>query len=199
MAAAPRGIVAPRGAAQALKPRGDNLVALEMGGRTEGGRATGVDAGFLAERALDGDPSTMYAAPAGTPLVLSFIGHDTALVSDVTITFASGPAKAPYGWPADYSLSWPRDVEISLSTKSPTDGFVKAAAVTLPREPGAHVVKLPAPTEARFVKIVFSAQTTGPRTASLIDEIDVHEGARAGYVPLLQRHRTCRRCSPPAS
>src|SRR5262245_3440394 len=94
---------ARRTAAQPPPARTDNLVALEMGGRTEGGRATGVDAGYLAEKALDGDPSTMYAAPNRTPLVLSFIGHDPALVSDVTITFASGPAKAPYGWPADYS------------------------------------------------------------------------------------------------
>ncbi|MGH9410315.1 MAG: discoidin domain-containing protein, partial [Vicinamibacterales bacterium] len=173
--------------AQTPKPRTDNLVALEMGGRTEGGRAAGVDSGYLAERALDGDPSTMYAAPVGTPLVLSFIGHDTALVSDVTISFASGPAKAPYGWPAYYSLSWPKDVEISLSMKSSTEGFVKATAVGLPREPGAHVVKLPVPTEARFVKIVFPHNNGGPY-GTLIDEVAVHEGQRAGYVPLLQRH-----------
>jgi hypothetical protein len=181
--AIPVGARAPIAAAS----RTDNLVALEMGGRAEGGRATGVDAGFLDDRALDGDPATMYAAPAGTPLVLSFIGHDTALVSDVTITFASAPAKAPYGWPADYSLSWPRDVEISLSSKSPTDGFVKAAAVTLPREPGAHVVKLPAPAEARFVKVVFPHNNGSPY-GTLIDEVAVHEGQRANYVPLLQRH-----------
>jgi hypothetical protein len=177
-----------RAAAQESKPIAtDNLVSLEMGGRTEGGRAAGVDSGYLAERALDGDPSTIYAAPAEAPLVLSFMGRDTALVSDVTITFASGPAKAPYGWPADYSLSWPRDVEISLSMKSPTEGFVKAAAVSLPREPGAHVVTLPAPKEARFVKIVFPHNNGGPY-GSLIDEIAVHEGRRPGYVPLLQRH-----------
>ena len=172
---------------QTSKPRADNLVALEMGGRAEGGRATGVDAGFLAERALDGDSSTMYAAPVGTPLVLSFIGRDVALVSDVTITFATGPAKAPYAWPADYSLSWPKDVEVSLSMKSATEGFVKAAAVSLPREPGAHVVKLPAPTDARFVKIVFPHNNGSPY-GTLIDEVAVHEGQRANYVPIAQRH-----------
>jgi von Willebrand factor type A domain len=171
----------------ASPPRTDNLVALEMGGRTEGGRATGVDAGYLAERALDGDPSTMHAAPVGTPLVLSFVGHDVALVSDVTITFASSPAKPPYGWPADYTLSWPKDVEVWLSTKSATDGFVKATAVTLPREPGPHVVKLPVPAEARFVKIVFPHNNGSPY-GTLIDEVAVHEGQRGGYVPLLQRH-----------
>jgi hypothetical protein len=174
-------------ALQTPAPRTDNLVALELGGRTEGGRASGVAAGYLAEEALDGNPTTMYAAPAGTPLVLSFIGHDTALVSEVAITFASPPAKAPYGWPADFSLSWPKDVEISVSTKSATDGFVRAVAVTLPREPGAHVVKLPAPVEARFVKIVFPHNNGSPY-GTLIDEIAVHEGQRAGYVRLLQRH-----------
>ena len=187
IAAASRAIIVPQSTAQTSKRRIDDLVALEMGGRTEGGRATGVDVGFLGERALDGDPSSVYAAPAGTPLVLSFIGHDVALVSDVTITFASGPAKAPYGWPADFSLSWPKDVEISLSMKSATDGFVKAAAVALPRDAGAHVVKLPAPAEARFVKIVFPHNNGGPYGA-LIDEVAVHEGQRPGYVPLLQRH-----------
>jgi hypothetical protein len=167
--------------------RTDDLVAAEMGGRAEGGRASGVADGFLDQNAIDGDSSTMYAAPIGTPLVLSFIGHDVALVSDVTITFASAPAKAPYGWPADYSLSWPKDVEVSLSTKSATDGFVRATLVTLPREPGAHVVKLPAPTEARFVKIVFPHNNGSPY-GTLIDEVAVHEGSRTGYVPLLQRH-----------
>jgi hypothetical protein len=165
----------------------DNLVALEMGGRAEGGRASGVDAGYLAERALDGDPSTMYAAPVGTPLVLSFIGRDVTLVADVTIAFASAPAKAPYGWPADDSASWPKDVEISLSMTSATDGFVKAAAAALPREPGAHVVTLPAPREARFVKIVFPHNNGSPY-GTLIDEVAVHEGHGAGHLPLLQRH-----------
>lgn len=185
--AAPRAFVAPRRAAQTPTHHTDNLVALEMGGRAEGGRATGVADGFLDQNALDGDSSTIYAAPVGTPLVLSFIGHDVALVSDVTITFASPPAKAPYGWPADFSLSWPKDVEISLSTKSATTGFVKATLVTLPREPGAHVVKLPTPTEARYVKILFPHNNGSPY-GTLIDEVAIHEGLRAGYVPLLQRH-----------
>ncbi len=178
----------PRAAAQAAKPpRSDNLIAVEMGGRHEGGSETGVAAGFLAEEALDGDPSTIYAAPTGTPTVFSFIGRDLALVSDVAITFATPPAKAPYGWPADFSVSWPKDVEVWLSTKSPTDGFVKAAAGVLPRDPGVHLVKLPAPVEARFVKIVFPHNNGGPY-GTLIDEFAVHEGRRPGYVPLLQRH-----------
>src|SRR5581483_4284897 len=175
-------------AAQTPKPpRTDNLVAIEMGGRHEGGRETGVAAGFLAENALDGDPLTMYAAPTGTQTVLSFIGRDSVLVSDVTITFATPPAKAPYGWPDDFSLSWPKDVEIWLSTKSPTDGFAKTVAAPLPREPGDHVVKLPAPAEARFVRIVFP-HNNGGRYGTLIAEFAVHEGRRAGYVPLVQRH-----------
>jgi len=184
---ASRAMLGPQTPAAAIAPRTDNLVASEMGGRAEGGRAPGVADGFLDQNAIDGDPSTIYAAPLGTPLVLSFVGHDVALISDVTITFASAPAKAPYGWPADYSLAWPKDVEISLSMKSAAAGFVKAASVTLPREPGAHVVRLAAPTEARFVKIVFP-HNNGATYGTLIDDVAVHEGQRAGYVPLLQRH-----------
>ena len=159
-----------------------------MGGRAEGGRATGVADGFLDQNALDGDPSTIYAAPVGTPLVVSFIGHDVALVSDVTITYASPPAKAPYGWPTDYSLSWPKDVEVWLSTKSATDGFVRATATPRFRASRARTwSSSPAPTDARFVKIVFPHNNGSPY-GTLIDEVAVHEGRRAGYVPLLQRH-----------
>jgi hypothetical protein len=172
---------------QAPAPRTDDIVASEMGGRAEGGRATGVADGFLDQNAIDGDPITIYAAPLGTPLVLSFIGHDTALVSDVTITFPSTPAKAPYSWPADYSVSWPKDVEISLSSKSATEGFVKVTSTVLPRTPGAHVVRLPRPTEARFVKVVFP-HNNGSSPGTLVDDVAVHEGSRAGYVPLLRRH-----------
>ncbi len=186
IAAASHSITRPQATPTAPAARTDDLVASEMGGRAEGGRASGVADGFLDQNAIDGDPSSIYAAPLGTPLVLSFIGRDTALVSDVTITFASQAAKAPYGWPADNSLSWPRDVEIWLSTKSAADGFVKAAAATLPRQPGAHV-SLPAPAEARFVKIVFPHNNGSPY-GTLIDEVTVHEGSRAGYVALLNRH-----------
>ena len=75
----------------------------------------------------------------------------------------------------------------SLSTKSATAGFVRATLATLPREPGAHVVTLPAPAEARFVKIVFPHNNGSPY-GTLIGEVAVDEGRRAGYVPLLQRH-----------
>ena len=66
--------------------RTDNLVALEMGGRVEGHDRIILEYG--PSRALDGKPGTFWITGAPAPsLVLSFIGHDTALVSGVSITF----------------------------------------------------------------------------------------------------------------
>jgi von Willebrand factor type A domain len=171
----------------------DNLAALAMGGRVESPRSSGTPDGFLAERALDGDPATVWAdigarlhEPVG--FVLSFIGRDIALVSEVTITFPSVSARLPYGWPTDSSPAWPKDVEVWLSTKSATTGFVKAVSATLPHEAGEHVVKLPAPAEARFVKFVFP-HNSGSTGGLAVGDVAVHEGQRAGYTPLLARHK----------
>jgi hypothetical protein len=60
--------------AASAKPRTDNLVALEMGGRFENQPARPGDLSNVPERALDGIPRTMWATlfPPET-LVLSFI------------------------------------------------------------------------------------------------------------------------------
>ena len=173
--------------AQTPKPRTDNLAALEMGGRFENQPARPGDLSSVPERALDGNPRTMWATlfPPET-LVLSFIGRDTALVSSVSITSPDPASPPPYG--VKLAAARPAAVEIALSTTSPKAGFVKVVSALLPDDDREHVVKLPAPTEARFVKLTFKGQKDSYGKGLVIGEIAVHEGVRAGYTPLLQRH-----------
>ena len=148
-------------------PRTDNLVALEMGGRFENQPSRPGELAFVPERALDGDPKTMWAElfPPAT-IVLSFPGRDTALVSSVSITAPSPSAPPPYM--VTIAAARPTGVEIALSKTSPTAGFVKAISAVLPNDDAEHVVKLPAPTDARFVKLTFPSRTNRrtARTAS---------------------------------
>ncbi len=139
-------------------PRTDNLVALEMGGRVENQPARPGALGFVPERALDGDAKTMWAElfPPAT-IVLSFIGRDTALVASVSFASPNADSPPPYG--VNLTAARPRAVEISLSTTSPTTGFVKAISAPLPDDDNEHVVKLPAPAEARFIKLTFPPPT----------------------------------------
>jgi hypothetical protein len=179
---------APSPQAPSAKARTDNLVALEMGGRLENQPVRPGDLAFVPERALDGNPRTMWATlfPPET-LVLSFIGRDSALVSSVSITSPDPTSPPPYSMKVPAAR--PAGVEIALSTTSPTAGFVKAASALLPDDDSEHVVKLPSPTEARFVKLTFTGQKNAyGKNGLVIGEIAVHEGARAGYTPLLQRH-----------
>jgi hypothetical protein len=173
----------------ARPPRTDNLVALEMGGRIENQPARPGALGFVPERALDGDAKTMWAElfPPAT-IVLSFIGRDTALVASVSIASPNTGSPPPYG--VTLTAARPRSVDLSLSTTSPTTGFVKAISAPLPDDDNEHVVKLPAPAEARFIKLTFPPPTAASygKNGIVVGEIAVHEAVRAGYTPLLQRH-----------
>jgi hypothetical protein len=161
----------------------DNLVALEMGGRVE--RTTSRPDGYEGERAIDGDPASVWVTTGGpAEVVLSFIGRDTALVSDVTVTTPDKSVKTSLF--KDITAAWPKSVEIWVSTQSPTTGFVKAASAPLPAEAGAHRIALSKPIDARFVKVVLPF--VNYQDSRAVSEIAVHEGQASGYVPLLKRH-----------
>lgn len=185
---ASRSMFAAPTASQAPNPRTDNLVALEMGARFELQPERPGELAFVPERALDGDPKTMWATlfPPES-LVLSFIGRDTALVSSVSITPPDPTSPPPYG--VTVSDAHPTAVEIDVSTTSPATGFVKAGSGTLANDDKEHVVTLTAPTLARFIKLTFfGGKTSYGHNGVVVGEIAVREGTRAGYTPLLQRH-----------
>jgi len=163
--------------------RTDNLVALEMGGRVEGHDRVTLD--FGPTRALDGKPNTFWLTGYTSPnLVLSFIGHDTALVSGISITFPQ-QANDPIG-DKPFARTFPTSVEVWTSMKG-TEDFQKAVAAPLPQDLSEHTIALPAPVEARYVKLVFPANA-GAQPLTSVAEIAVREGQAAGYVPLLKRH-----------
>ncbi len=149
--------LAAAAAPQSPTPRTDNLVALEMGGRVENQPLRPGALGFVPERALDGDAKTMWAD------VCSRRSRSCSRSSAATPR-SWRASRSPHPDPAapppylvDLAAARPAGVEISLSTTSPTAGFVKAISAPLPNDDAEHVVTLPAPTEARFVKLTFSA------------------------------------------
>jgi von Willebrand factor type A domain len=185
VAAAPAAAVtAPRPQA-ARPPRTDNLVALEMGGRVENSIRVPLDA-YVPTTLLDGDPATFLITTATAPdVVLSFLGHDTALVSGVTLTFP--PAAPDPIWNKPNAGMWPKQVVVSTSMTSPTAGFRQAAAATLPDTAGEHPVAFRAPVNARYVKLALSTNY-GSTLATMLADVGVREGQAPGYVPFLERH-----------
>ena len=130
--------------------RTDNLVALEMGGRVEGHNVIVLEYGPT--RALDGKPNTWITGYASPSIVLSFIGHNTALVSGVSVTFPQ-QADDPIG-DKSFARTFPTS-GVDLDTGVQAEGFQKAVAAPLPQDLGEHAIALPTPVEARYVKLVF--------------------------------------------
>jgi len=132
-----------------------------------------------------GDPSDPPHTPAlpGIPLeiVLSFYKHQSVLFNDVVII----PGK-------DLDLA-PKEIEIWVSSTSPTNSFAKVQAATLPTPSGDYSVTLP-PTEARYLKVrVLSNQQNGSdsdraKPALEIAEIKVFEAHRNGYMSIRDRN-----------
>jgi hypothetical protein len=155
-----------------------------MGGRVESRERVTLE--YAPTRALDGKPNTFWLTGNTAPsVVLSFIGRDTALVSAVSVTNPQ-QANDPIG-DKPFARTFPTSVEVWTSMQSPTEGFQKALAATLPQDLNEHTVPMPAPVEARYVKFVFPANA-GAQPLTGIAEVAVREGQTAGYVPLLKRH-----------
>lgn len=160
----------------AVEKKDVDLVSLDMGGHierftSEGGVTIG------AVRLIDGNPRTTWISGADgkfpIEIVFSFFGRQPALIQSVTIV----PSR---GLPTH-----PKEVEVWTSTESATAGFTKAAAFTAARE-GVQSFPIP-PVEARYVKLSILSNYGDPRTVS-ISKVQVIEGARAGYQPLLARN-----------
>ena len=103
-------------------PSGTNIAALDQGGEVES--VTGsYGPGHAGRLLIDG-----LQQPTWTPevdglypqeVVLSFYGHEAALVAAVTFSF-----------PAEVA-SRPKDIEIAVSMNSPVDGFTSIAKASL--------------------------------------------------------------------
>lgn len=157
-----------------------------MGGHIE--YLTSRDVGPYARISLlDGDPKSVWMPGNVFPadVVLSFLAHDTALVSGVTLSLPPSGPMPIYDKPNE--PAWAKDVEIWTSMDSPTTGFRKVASTTLPQQTGDHFVPLSAPVEARYVKISITSNYGSPAT-SMLSDVAVREGSAPDYVPFLKRH-----------
>jgi hypothetical protein len=169
------------------KPRTDNLVALEMGGRIDYFNSRDVG-DFARIKLLDGNPRTFWTL-GGTSVpqevTVSFFNRDVALVSGVTLTLPPHGQMPIFDKPIEDQYA--KDVEIWTSTEDAKSGFKKVATAVLPKEPGDHDVPFPAPVEARFLKIIVTSNYGSP-IGPVIADLAVREAQAPGYVPMLQRH-----------
>jgi hypothetical protein len=165
-----------------------NLLALDLGARVE--RATSrYDFSYGPYKLLDDDPATVWTSSSSVvpqEVVFAFAGRDSVLVSGLTITLPKPGTDPGWGGPNDGKV-WAKDIEVWASSESPTAGFAKVAAASLPMATGAHPIALAAPVRARFIKLVVSSNHGSPRYAVIAD-VAVQEGTAPGYQPLLQRH-----------
>lgn len=109
-------------------------------------------------------------------VVLSFFGHQPALIGTVVINTAT----------RDDPATWAKDVEIWVSKDSPDQGFTKVAQKTLSHDPGDQVISFP-PTTALYVKIRVLSNY-GDKAEVQIGKVKVMEASGPGYVPMLKRN-----------
>jgi Mg-chelatase subunit ChlD len=104
---------------------------------------------------------------------IAFKNDHLALVDKVRLTLSP---KAPDG-------SWPSEVAIALSQRSPLDGFVEIERFPVEKRAGSQTFTVG--QEARFVKVRLLDNHGADRTS--LGEIAVIEGRRDGYTPVLLR------------
>jgi outer membrane protein OmpA-like peptidoglycan-associated protein len=160
-------------------PAGFNIAALAAGGEIES-VTNGYGPGHLGRLLLDGSPTTVWA-PEGDivypqEIVFSFYKRDTALVSALVLV------PAPDGW-------GPKRIEVYTSTDSASGAFQEVAAADV--NTAVDVDDFPIQTIAfpavlaRYVKLRIVG---GPDGALKIGEVQIIEGTRPGYSPMLTRH-----------
>lgn len=106
-------------------------------------------------------------------VVFAFDRDQVALIDRIVLTPSS----------VDDRGSWPKLVEVLVSQDTPLDGFETVGRFDLTRDPRGQAFAIG--REARFVKLRV-LETFGGAPASL-GEVQLLEGARAGYVPALAR------------
>jgi hypothetical protein len=184
--AAATGQPSPTSGATATAPTGQaaagqfdgNVAALEWGGKVES--ATGVAADDVEGQQrlvnlIDGDPDTWWrssADPGPKEIVLSFDGHESIRINRVTILTYGGLT--------------PKDVEVWVSSTSPTEGFARVASVSLPEETEEKPIPFD-PVEAKYVKVRLLHNIHGEEEFYLT-EIKVMEAPGSGYTTLIARH-----------
>ena len=170
------GATNPASAPEKLPVFDGNIADMEWGGKMEsikGADATDERTASHPLRGLHYGTDELGKGPQ--EFVISFFERESALVDRVEVVGFADPTPA----------NAPRDVEVWTSATSPTAGFTKVAAQTLPPE-GSGSVRF-SPVEARFVKLrILNSQSGDDRNIHLL-WIKVFEAQRAGYVPLLSR------------
>jgi len=165
-----------------------NLVSLAMGGNVDKVSSEAGMSGFAANYLLDdlspdkGSDWAGYgwAAEPQFPqeIVLSFFGHQPALIASVQITPVDGPGLFPE--------ERAKDVEIWTSNESADAGFSQVARKTLAKDGGEETISF-APVQVRYVKIRVLSNY-GSEQVAIIGKVRITEANGNGYVPLLQRN-----------
>jgi outer membrane protein OmpA-like peptidoglycan-associated protein len=164
-----------RASVSATIPAGANIAASDIGGEIEsitGTYGPGHNGRFL----TDGMPEPVWTPDGDVTfpleIVFSFYKREPALISAVVLALPN-------------DQSGPKDVEISTSMDSATDGFSKVAAVTVDPNSPLQTIVIP-PVQARYLKLNL---VSGGQAATLgIGEIQVIEGSTSGYTSLQARY-----------
>lgn len=180
-------VAAPAGSAPAVAqpetatvPPNVNLVALDMGGHVES--VTSEHSGdSYAWHLIDHRPGSesFWSSVAGATypqdITFSFMAQEPAFVSAVIVNNST----------RDYPSERAKDIEIWISTESPTSGFIKAGGLTLREDPVEQTVAFE-PVQARFVRLRILSNYGGGIIS--VGKVKVIEAQHEGYTPLLARH-----------
>ncbi len=130
-----------------------NLAAAENGGHIVFFSSQYNDTEWRIDHLLSGSANQGWAGASAGPqsVVIGFRGNGLALIEDILIN--------PYT--REDPRTWAKEVEVQVSTTYPFGDFLGIAQLTLPNEGRFHLLSLPGPTEARYVKVRFLSNYGG--------------------------------------
>jgi len=164
-------LVAAGGAEQAIQVEGFNLAAAALGGRIASVTSQKNDDDRSAANLIDGYP-VILTQPGGRNCRYSCgwfsaerqgdtrEGHRALFPQDIIFSFHKKREATVHAVVIDTTPfeHWhpielsPRHVEVWTSRTSPSEGFVKVAAVRIPRRHGIHLISFPS-TPAKYVRV----------------------------------------------